>query len=338
MKRIIMCSMILLVSVSAWAGAQEPTLVTHEDFQAVNEDGISTFGGVDPPETVVLEGIILNAPEHYHDPAPGAPAFMGGQWQFFIQGEGDDHAGTALWMGQYYGKLGHLVHPDDSYNDEEWRSELCRINHDPNTGYLFHAGDRVRVTGRYLFYKGKLNINENHFIDPDFDFSLKLLYPAAGLPQPEAVTLDDLKNEDNNFIFSGCEYYQSRRIRINDVSFVNTENWAPNATLEITNGSGKTLPVLLGFGAGFNLDPNDLSPVFDVIGILDQEDDTAPYTGGYRLFVPNYDGNELVLTDRGFRRGNLPGDGNRDAKVNLFDLAQIANDWLKVAPGIGDCP
>ena len=96
--------------------------------------------------------------------------------------------------------------------------------------------------------------------------------------------------------------------------------------------------MLLGFGAGFNLDPNDLSSVFDIIGILDQEDDSAPYTGGYRLFVPNYDGNGLVLTDRGYRRGNLPGDLNRNGKVDLFDLAELANDWLKIALGIGDCP
>jgi len=78
--------------------------------------------------------------------------------------------------------------------------------------------------------------------------------------------------------------------------------------------------------------------MFDVIGILDQEDDAAPYTGGYRLWVPNYDGNALVLTDRGRRRGNLPGDINRDGKVDLFDLAELAVGWLNLVPGIGDCP
>jgi hypothetical protein len=331
---------VLLVVLSSAVWADGPLPVTHEVFQAVNTDGVSTFTG---PEQVILEGIILNSPEHFLDPAAGAPAFMGGQWQPFIQSEGDDHAGTALWMGQYYGNLPFLTHPDDSYNDSEWVSELCRLNHDPNTGYLFHPGDRVRVTGKHLPYRGKRNINENHFIDPEFDFTIELLDPSAGLPQPEVVTLDELKDVNNNFIFdptrnSGCEYYQSRLIRINGVSFVNAANWGPDATLEITNGSGKTFPVLLGFGAGFNLDPNDLSPVFDVIGILDQEDDSAPYTGGYRLFVPNYDGNGLVLNDRGTRRGNLPGDVNRDGKVDLCDLAEIAADWLKVTPGIGICP
>jgi hypothetical protein len=342
MKKIIMCSMIILFSLSAWAVAQAPTPVTHETFQAVNADGTSAFSG---PDTVVLEGIILHAPEHFVDPAPGAPAFMGGQWQIFLQGEGDDHAGTALWMGQYYGKLDWLVHPDDSYSDEEWISELCRLNHDPNTGYLFQPGDRVRVTGKYLFYLGKSNINEQHDKSPENNFTIELLMPAAGLPPPEVVTLDELKDVNNNFTFdqtrdSGCEYYQGRRIRINDVYFVNPGNWGPDADLQITNGSGKTFPVMLGFGAGFQLDPNDLSPVFDVIGILDQEDEDRdpPFTVDYRLFVPDYDGNGLVLTNSGCRRGNLPGDVNRNGKVDLLDLAQIANDWLKVAPGIGDCP
>lgn len=340
MNRKIWIYLVFVTVLSSVADAEEPVQVTHEACQAVNAIGESTFIVSDQ---VILEGVILNAPEYFLDPAPGAPAFMGGQWQIFLQGQGDDHAGTALWMGQFYGKLGHLVHPDDSYSDSEWVTELCRLNHDPNTGYLFHPGDRVRVTGKHLFYKGKRNINENHFIDPEFNFTIELLDPAAGMPQPEVVTLDELKDVNNNFIFdptrnSGCEYYQSRLIRINGVSFVNAANWGPDAALEITNGSGKNLPVLLGFGAGFKLDPNDLSPVFDVVGILDQEDGTAPYTGGYRLFVPNYDGNGLVLNDRGYRRGNLPGDVNQDGKVNLFDLAEIANDWLKIATGIGNCP
>ena len=62
----------------------------------------------------------------------------------FIQGEGDDHSGTALWMGQNYGNL-HWVPPEGSYTDGEWLAELCRVNRDPNTSYIFHPGDRVRV-------------------------------------------------------------------------------------------------------------------------------------------------------------------------------------------------
>jgi len=342
MKRSITNYVVCVLSISAFLGVQELAALTHEEFQAVNADGTSAFSG---PDTVVLEGIILHAPEHFVDPTPSAPVYMGGQWQIFIQGEDDDHAGTALWMGQYYGKLPWLTHPDDSYSDEDWLGELCRINHDPNTGYLLRPGDRVRVTGKYLPYRGKLNINERHDIAPENDFTIKLLKPAAGMPQPEVVTLDELKDGNNNFIFdptcnSGCEYYQGRRIRINNVSFVKPVNWGPGADLQITNGGGKTFPVMLGFGAGFQLDSNDLSPAFDVIGILDQEDEDGvlPFTGDYRLFVPDYDGNGLVLTDSGYRRGNLTGDVNRDGKVDLFDLAVMANDWLKIAPGIGDCP
>ena len=42
----------------------------------------------------------------------------------------------------------------------------------------------------------------------------------------------------------------------------------------------------------------------------------------------------MVLTDRGHKRGNLPGDINEDYMVDFTDFAELANNWLQQAPGL----
>ncbi|MBN2211846.1 MAG: hypothetical protein JW709_10670, partial [Sedimentisphaerales bacterium] len=186
----------------------------------------------------------------------------------------------------------------------------------------------------------KLNVNEQHNVIPDNDFIIRLVEPAVGLPEPEVITLDDVKGDDeqfDQFIFddtreSGCELYQARLVRINNVQFVNTTNWGTNGQLTITDGN-KTFPVLLGLGRGFE-QPCNLANTFDIIGIFDQESGYSDYTNGYRIWVPNYDGNGLVLTDRAYRRGNLRGDSVNDGRIDLLDLAALAGDWLLDVPGL----
>ncbi len=122
---------------------------------------------------------------------------------------------------------------------------MWRTNHDPNTGYTFHIGDRVRVTGWYMFHNGKTNINEKHKTDPFYDFNVELVTPAAGLPQPETITLSMVKNSSNQFIFdqtraTGCEYYQARLVRVDDVNITDPNDWAPNATLTVMDKTGRT--------------------------------------------------------------------------------------------------
>ena len=358
---------ITLLAISSMAFADDPCAVTHWEFQAVHEDGTSSFDD-DGPEVVILEGIILNNPEEILDGTADysyPPEDMGGQWQIFIQGEGDDHAGTALWMGQLYGSIPD-VDIDEIYGNEEWIVELCRLNHDPCTGYIFNVGDRVRVTGRYMFYKGKLNISENHSIDSSYDFRVELIEPAIGLPQPEVIDLNDIKdtNELNfdEYLFDpnrGCdsngvrdfnipatgEYYQARLVRINDVNIVDPENWGPDytdasKTITIKDSKGLTLWVKLGGGTGFSIFECPTGQI-DVVGIFDQEPQTPPWPPnpktGYRIWVPNYDGNGRVLTNRGYKRGNLPGDINSDFKVDFKDFAEFSANWLECRDGLYDC-
>ena len=328
---------VAILTVSAVSFA-DPVPVTHTEFQAINSDGSSAFD--QSPFQVVLEGIIINNPEEWLDPTANyneIPYNMGGQWQLVIQGEGDDHAGTACWMGQNYG---NRTGSDYYYSNEEWINELHRLNYDADTGYAFRQGDRVRVTGTYLFYGGKLNINENHMIDEDYDFNIELIDAAAGMPQPESITLGDLKNVDDSFIFdhnrlTGPEYYQARLVRIEDVNVINPASWAPASTITVQDANGLTFPVYLGIGKGISKYDCPTGKI-DVVGIMNQEGAGWPpdCTSGYQILVSNYDGNGLVLGDTGNTRGNLPADINKDYIVDLQDFAELASYWIDSTDGL----
>ena len=310
----------------------------HEAVQSVDDYGVGNHPGLTSENKISVEGIILNRPEFMlsADPCDGAPYGPGASWQIYIQGEGDDHAGTAVWMGQCYDNIYSGV---GTYSNQEWMAEVYRVTHDSDTGHAFAPGDRVRVTGLLKYYNGKTNINELHKTDPDNDLTIELLQAQVGLPEPEEITLDKLKDQDG-FIFdpnrlTGCEYYQSRMVRVNNVQWDSDPNtWDADATLKITDGT-HTFPVKLGIGWGINRRSNNLTATFDVIGILDQE---GPGITGYRIWVTNYDGNGQVLAQRGTSWGYLPGDSNKDGQVDLQDMALMAEYWLdECMPGTPGC-
>ncbi|OHB61228.1 MAG: hypothetical protein A2167_05345 [Planctomycetes bacterium RBG_13_46_10] len=294
MKNLAVLTTIVVLSLGVIAQAQ-PTVaqITHSQFQAVNDAGEQTYNATNK---VILEGILLHNPADMLNPTADESVTellnISGQWQIFFQGEGDDHAGTAAWMGQMYNNL-PWVPLDGGYTNEEFIAELRRIN-----ATQFCPGDRIRVTGYFLPYNGKTNINEQHKNNPDYDFTIELLERGVGIPKPEVVTLDQLKDNNDNFIFdstrlTGCEYYQARLVKIEDVWFVDPNGWGPNAALTITDGV-KTFPVKLGRGNGIYAGSYNLSEPFDIIGIMDQE--SKDLINGYRLWVMNYNGNGLVLS------------------------------------------
>lgn len=290
------CFMLVSIITLAFVGvlyAVDPTVgqVTHREFQAVQADGKPAYAATDK---VILEGIVLHNPADMLDPTPDdtitAMYNLGAQWQFFFQGEGDDHAGTAVFMGQLYGNMPWV--DTGSYSNEEWIAEMTRLN-----AAQFAPGDRIRVTGYFLPYKGKCNVNEQHNKNANRDFTIELLERGVGLPKPEVVSLCELKDEQDQFVFDserlvGSEYYQGRLVKIEDVNVVDPNAWGPNRELVVTDGS-RTLPVKLGRGNGIYPGSFNLTQPFDVIGILDQE--SASLTGDYRLYVVNYDGNGEVL-------------------------------------------
>jgi len=320
------------VLVLVWAlagilkGGPSVAQVSHSEFQAVDATGEQTYNATDK---VILEGIVLNNPSDMLDPTPDDTIEedfnISGQWQMFFQGEGDDHAGTAVWLGQLYNNL-PWVEPGGGYSNAEFIEELNRLN-----AAQFSAGDRIRVTGYFLSYKGKFNINEQHDKDPDHDFAIELLERGVGVPRPEVVTLDELKDDGDNFIFDanrqkGGEYYQGRLIKIENVNFADANDWGPNAELTITNDA-KTIALKLGRGNGIYAGSNNLTEPFDAIGILDQE--SSDLTGGYRLYVMDYDGNGSILASREHRMADKPGDTNMNGVVDFVDLARLAEDWLE---------
>ena len=327
MKRFIVLAEVLALLLVAVAEAA-PTVaeVTHAEFQAVDAAGEHKYSAT---EKVILEGILLHNPADMLDPTPDdtitEPFNLSGQWQIFFQGEGDDHAGTAVWMGQLYDNL-PWVALDGGYSNEEFVSELSRLN-----AAKFSPGDRIRVTGYYLSYNGKLNVNEQHNKNPDHDFTIELVQRGVGLPRPEVITLDDLKDGNDSFIFdptrqTGGEHYQARLVEIKDVYFADANDWRPYGELVITDGF-KTLPVKLGRGNGIYAGSNNLTEPFDIIGILDQE--SANLTDGYRFYVMGYDGNGSVLASREHRRADKPGDLNLDGIVDYDDIDALIEDWFK---------
>lgn len=313
--------------------------LSHTVLQANDSDGVPLY---DEDGKVSVTGIILNNPEYMLDPTAG-PNGMGGQWQIFVQSaEPNDTAATAVWIGQNYSTVFYLF---GDYDDATFASQLCDMNFDPATGYRFNAGDKVKVTGHYKTYGGKLNINESHQISDAYDVVIDLLEPAYGLPQPEVITLDMVKSGfgDTDFAFygtdrtRGCERYQGRLVRVNDVTIVDPENWGPNSFVRIEDTDGYAFDVKLGIGSGFSIFDAPTGPI-DVIGIFNQEAPGCTICDyGYMIWVTNYDGNGLVLTDRGQQRGNLLGDVNIDAKVDLADFAIIAGYWLDSVTGLYGC-
>jgi hypothetical protein len=327
MKRlVVLAGFLALLPVAVTEATPTVAEITHSEFQAVNASGEQMYNAT---EKVILEGILLHNPADMLDPTADDTITelfnLGGQWQIFFQGEGDDHAGTAVWMGQLYNNLPWIA-LDGGYSNEEFVSELSRLN-----AAKFSPGDRIRVTGYYLSYNGKLNVNEQHNKNPDHDFTIELVKRGVGLPRPEVITLDDLKDDNDHFIFDparqrGGEYYQARLVKIEDVYFADANDWRPDGELVITNGT-KTLAVKLGRGNGIYAGSNNLAVPFDVVGILDQE--SPNLTDGYRLYVMNYDGNGSVLASREHRRADKPGDLNLDGIVDYNDIDELIKDWLK---------
>jgi hypothetical protein len=298
-------SIVLVVVAVAGVSWGEPTVaqVTHREFQAVNGSGEQTYQAT---QKVILEGIVLHNPADMLDPTPDDTItelfHLGGQWQLFFQGEGDDHAGTALYLAQLYNNLPWIM-PNGGYSNEGFRAELARLN-----AAQFCVGDRIRVTGYFLSYKGKMNINEQHSNHPDHDFTIAVLERGVGLPKPEVVSLDELKDDQDRFVFDparlvGGEYYQGRLFKIEEVNVVDASGWGPNGTLTVVKGT-KTFPVKLGRGNGIYPGSLNLSQPFDVIGILDQEG--TDLRSGYRLYVMNYDGNGRVLASHEHRMADQP--------------------------------
>lgn len=275
-----------------------------QNLEAVDTSGLSAWS---PSFPLAITGVILNNPGEMLDSTPsflpwnsGANIFrLGGQWQLFVQAVSPaDRGGVECWMGQNYGNLPWLHSSAFSYDNPTWSSEVARVSHDPATGHPFAKGDLVTVVANAsLFHGGMQNINEEHSIDPAYDFSVSLLVSNFGLPAPETLSLSSLASTNlsptgHYDIFdatraAGGEHWQGMRIRLNGLTLVTTNGWNTNSDWSArfctaTDGEGRQFPLvhpLYDLGSA----PTN---TFDASGILLQESGSdSDGTFGYELFV-----------------------------------------------------
>ena len=272
---------------------------THTNLQAVNANGTSSWSGSYP---FTITGVLLCNPDEMLDSTPNFLPYnegenlgkLGGEWQIAFQAvEPGDRGGTFCYMAQNYGNLPWIRDTSKSYTNEAWTAEILRLNYDPATMHKFQAGDLIQVTARMsLFYGGKRNINEGHNNDPTNNFDISLVQSNYGLPTPEVITLADVKNADDTYIFdqtraTGGEHYQGMRVRINNLTLLTTNGWNPTNTWSqrlctATDGNGRTFPLR---HPRYTLGPPPAG-VFDAIGIFNQESGSGSQgTNGYELFV-----------------------------------------------------
>jgi len=281
-------------------------LITHSAFQAVDANGVRTFPTTGFPYR--LQGILLNNPEDMLDstafsPNP-VPFDLGAMWQVFVQSvDPADLGGTAVFMGQHYGNVPPNLEftpaptpdPTRSYSDAAWTDEVARVNQDRATGHIFRAGDLVEIRAQgALFFGGKTNVNEEHFIESELDFELALITAGVGLPTPTQLAIADIWDEINDRVLfdptrlAGGERYQGELVRLMSVQLVDDGSvWAPDELVTVEDAGGREFPLHLGLNPLFGtmLPPEGF---FNVTGIFNQEASggpAGPSTNGYELWV-----------------------------------------------------
>ena len=276
----------------------------------------------------MLVGVLLTDPSEMLDSAPnfipwddGAGLFqLGGQWQVFVQAITlGDRGGVECWMAQNYGNLPWEPHDgSNSYTNEAWSAEVYRVSHDPATGHAFHKGDLVMVTANgSLFYGGMQNINEEHSIDPAYDFTISLVASNFGLPAPEVISLASLVSTNlgptgHYDIFdptraTGGEHYQGMRVRINGLTLVTTNGWSTNSDWDsryctATDGEGRQFPLIHPL---YDLGPAPTNRL-DATGVFLQESGSGTdSTFGYELVVQEVAPSDAAILNAAFQPGSV---------------------------------
>jgi hypothetical protein len=272
------------------------TYTTHAALQAVlhGEDDVwgntAWPGGGLAPYPIQMTGVVINNPWDIlnYDNSVDQP-----QWQVFVQATaGGDYGGTAMYMRK---KIPWA--PSQNYTDAEWSTEMARVNHPGGVSEPLQRGDRINIYARApgAFYNGKYNVNETHKKDPLLDFDIEILERGIELaPLAAQIALSDLTvGGDDGFIFdgtraTGCEHYQGSLVHLDNLLLDDPGNWGLNKTVTVRQDD-LTFKMLLGLDPDLALVDASLLATnpFSVIAILDQEDSSAPYTGGYRLWLTN---------------------------------------------------
>lgn len=262
------------------------------DYQAVDSMGFGTHPAISYPETdpnskIVVEGVALAGSSELLDPAY--------QYTAFIQDDTSDRGGIQAWSGKFF------------YGDQMWAQLRT-------TDYIdFTAGDRLRITGLLAdMGRGKAVINNRgHGGAPYLVWHVDIV-GHAGLPDPELIPSVSNCNYFDQTRVDGGERYQTRYTMLHGVQ-ISGGAWANNQLLIISDATG-SVGMLLSAQGDFD---SHMQPTgkLNVVGIFDQEDDgTAPYTDGYRIWVKK--SGDIAIALDGCREVRAHSIGERVALVN----------------------
>lgn len=141
-----------------------------------------------------------------------------------------------------------------------------------------NLGDSVTVAGAIAHFLGMTEVTNLT--------TLSIHERERPVPVPAALTCAQVAATFDPATFR--EDHEGRLIRIDNVT-ITAGNWpvnpGGNATLTINDGTGSTT-LLINQNSELNGSPAPPT-VFSVIGVLQQEDSSSPYTSGYRI-VPRY--------------------------------------------------
>ncbi|MDH7602215.1 MAG: hypothetical protein QHI38_08725 [Armatimonadota bacterium] len=260
-KQKLLCLALLLLATCC------ATADTIWDYEAVNSIGFGIHPKVNadasnPANKVTVEGVVIGGSHEILNPGP--PAAMGIQYTLFIQDDTSDRGGIQVWAGSWF------------YGDPMW-TDLRQ------TDYIdVQPGDRVRVTGFLADAgRGKVVINHRHSNNPDLVFHVEIL-GHPGMPDPVLIKSVSECNYFDETRSGGGELYQTRWVMLHGVS-VGSGAWTNNSLLTVSDRTG-SVGLLLSAMGDFTGNPKPEFPI-SVVGIFDQEDTTAPYTEGYRIWV-----------------------------------------------------
>jgi hypothetical protein len=333
--------LLLMLAGSAWAegpGLDDPIwededfgYTLHSELQAVNSNGVRTYPTTGFP--LKLRGVLLNNPEDMLSSVPFSPNpvpfDLGAMWQVFVQSVDEaDFGGTAVFMGQHYGNVppwleGITPTPEFSYTNAEWNAEMARVNFDRTTGHQFRAGDLVEIRAQgALYFGGKTNVNEEHFLADTLDFELVLLEAGYGIPEAKTLRLADIWDESLNRVYfdpmraSGGEHFQGTQVELLELTAANDASiWAPDELVTVQDADGRQFKLHL----GLNVDLEKPTGLFNVSGIFNQEGGgpMGPGTFGYELWIMDSSNFSPLVY------GDLDGDGF----VGQDDLNEVLAQW-----------
>jgi phosphatidylserine/phosphatidylglycerophosphate/cardiolipin synthase-like enzyme len=133
-------------------------------------------------------------------------------------------------------------------------------------------GDSVTITSTLTHFNG---LTQFGYSSSGSSF---INHGNVGEPEPEVVTVSEILNQDWN----GVELYESKLIRINNVTINASGTFSVNTNYSYSDGTG-TSEIRIDTDVSDIVGTNIPSSSIDIIGVLSQYDPSPPHSSGYQL-------------------------------------------------------